>query len=92
MVALIENLGEEERQEKMPSISTRIFALMDLLNQGKLKQWTKPCADDDGSILLSEAVFRAASRATVDTNLKFVGEEFEQMVKEILRLDSEQEA
>ena len=92
MVALIENLGEEERQEKMPAISTRIFALMDLLNQGKLKQWAKPCADDDGSILLSEAVFRAAARATVDINLKFVWREFEQIVEEILRLESEHEA
>ena len=92
MVALIENLGEEERQEKMPGISTRIFALIDLLYQGKLKQWTKPSADDDDSILLSEAVFRAAARATIDTNLKFVWEEFEQIVEEILRLDSEQDA
>ncbi|MGO8945163.1 MAG: hypothetical protein ACLQJ7_16000 [Syntrophobacteraceae bacterium] len=91
MVALIENLGEEERQEKMPAISTRIFALMNLLNQGKLKQWTKPCADD-GSILLSETVFRAAARATVDINLKFVWKEFEQIVEEILRLESEHEA
>lgn len=91
MVALIENLSEEEKQEKMPAISTRIFALMDLLNQGKLEQWTKPCADD-GSILLSEVVFRAAARATVDTNLKFVWKEFEQIVEEILCLDFEHEA
>ena len=76
----------------MPGISTRIFALIDLLNQGKLKQWTKPSAADDDSILLSEAVFRAAARATIDTNLKFVWGEFEQIVEEILRLDSEQDA
>jgi len=36
-------------------------------------------------------VFRAAARATIDTDLEFIWEEFEENVEEILRLEAEQE-
>ena len=91
MVALRENLSEEEREEKMPALAIRIWALIHLLNDDKLKQWTIPNPQEPDSVLISEAVFRAAARATIDTDLEFIWEEFEENVEEILRLEAEQE-
>ncbi len=88
LVALIENMDENERNDKMPAIGTRLFALIDLLNDGKLEQWTKPYNDDDSNILIPEAVIRAAASVTIDDNLQFIWKEFQQKVEEISQSES----
>lgn len=87
LIALIENMDENEREEKLPAIGTRLFALIDLINGGKLDKWATPTSDDN-SILISESVFRAAATVAIGENLQFIWKEFEQKLQEISKAES----
>ena len=89
MAALVQNLDDKERQEKMPAISTRVLALMDLFSSGKLQKWIKKDPTSKQHAFLPAALFRAAAKAPINTELQFNWSDFEQLVDKLIVVESD---
>ena len=81
MVGLKENMSEEQQDTIMPPIMTRMLAVMPLLKDKRLAQWVVRDVEK-GYTRISDAVFKAAAAATVNNDLQFDMDDFQQILAE----------
>lgn len=82
VVAIKENMTEEEIQDLFPSVIARIFSLQALMGHKDLSSWIRSSQDNPDTVLVHPAVLAAAASAPIE-EMSFNLEKFLRLIAEI---------